>query len=93
MPKVFLPCGWTLSWTDFEPLELVVYHQENKRVKFYGKADRDVLSRLIDCPDSILYDIEEDGEIMELRFEIGEVRKIYTLRSRCKSLLSLPLHQ
>lgn len=84
MPTVLLPCDWVLSWNESDPLKLIVYHTENQTTIFSGTAERFKLQMLIDSPEFIEYDIEEDGEVMELRLTIQDEQTIYTLYSKYK---------
>jgi hypothetical protein len=69
MPVILTPCGWILNWTTDD---LVVYKRNNKDVKFYGKSDREILNLFKTNPERMIYDIEEDGEVMELLLHTSE---------------------
>lgn len=83
MPSLLTPgANWILKWTDADPLQLEVHNRRRKEVKFYGTGDRKLLTIFKEYPYSITYDIEEDGENMELLLILDDEYQIFSLHTR-----------
>jgi len=82
MPSLLTPgANWILKWTDTDPLQLEVYNRRRKEVKFYGTANRKLLTIFKEYPYSVSYDIEEDGENMELLLILDDEYQIFALKT------------
>ena len=83
MPSLLTPgANWILKWTDADPLRLEIYNRRRKELKFYGTGDRKLLTIFKEYPYGITYDIEEDGEHMELLLILDDEYQIFSLQAR-----------
>lgn len=74
--------NWLIKWTWQYPPHVSVHNRRNKELKFYGTVpDRTILTIFKEEPERVRYDIEEDGEHMELTLQLDDCEpKIYALR-------------
>ena len=74
--------NWLIKWTWHYPPRVTVHNLRNKEVKFYGTVpDRNILTIFKEEPNRVHYDIEEDGEHMELTLQLDDYEpRRYALR-------------